>query len=646
MANNSAKLISVFLLSFAPPVKMTVAEWSARYRVIEKGNAEAGAVNLSRIPYQTEPMESFTDPDVIETALCWASQTGKTFLIQNLIGYLAHLDPCHILLKYPTADSAESFSKNKLSPMFEETPVLNGVFGDNKKKDSGNTIQLKRFKGGSIAFVGANSPSGLRQKSCRAVIQDEISADPLSSGNEGNPQKLADRRAESFNNAIFVKASTPTVKGQCAITEKLEQSDFRKWHVPCPHCNGVHALEWKNVIWDEGKPETARMKCPSCEKSYSDFERIKAIAKGRWIATKPENGKNKIRGYHLNCLYRLIGNKPQFENTLHQLAVEFLDAKRAGRESLKSFANTQLAEAWEETFDKIDTGTVIERAENYTPQTLPPAVKKITGGVDVQGDRLELFVIGWGDNEESWAVEYKIFNGDTRRSEVWDELREYILNATYKKTDNNLLPFSGVLIDSGHKQDDVLKFTAPLRRYAVFASKGYHKSGINPPPLLPPNASHNNKLKIPQWIVGVHAAKSAIYDRLTLKTSGAGFIHFPKGYGFDEKYFKQLTSEKRVQKFQYGKSFFDFKPEYHGQRNEALDTFVYALAANRLRVRPMPILSVKVEEVPPILPPVKEDTSWLPSPAELASTPQGAVTAKPYRYVPIDQRNKGGAMKF
>lgn len=619
--NNSSKLIGLFLSSFRPPVKMNVAQWSERYRVIEKGNAEAGRVNLNRIPYQREPMESFTDPDVKETVLCWASQTGKTFLLQNLIGYLADLDPCQILVKYPTQGSAESFSRNKLTPMFEETPRLSGLLGNNKQKDSDNTISYKRFKGGAISFIGSNSPSGLRQRSCRVVIQDEISADPASAGDEGNPQILADRRAESFSNAIFVKASTPTVKGSCAITEKMEQSDFRKWYVPCPHCAEKQSLEWANVKWDEGRPESARMECIKCKKHYSDAERIKAIAKGRWIATKPENAGNKIRGYHLNCLYRLIGNKPQYDNALHQLVCEFLVAKRSGTESLKSFANTQWAEAWEDTHQTLETDKIAVRGENYTPQSLPIEVQKITGGADVQKERIELFVAGWGESEECWAIEYKVFHGDTNKPGVWDEFREYLLNASYKKTDGNNLVFSTVLIDSGNgtQQNAILDFSAPLRRYGIYGCKGIERAGIHPPELV--KLSTNNARKIHQYMVGTRIAKTIIYDRLTLKEKGAGFIHFPKDQGFDDRYYKQLTSERKIQKYAHGRAYHTFIA-YKGQRNEALDVFVYALTANRIKNRTVPY--------------VNPNESKATGP--ITETP--AVIVQPVRkkYIPIDQR--------
>src|SRR5690606_9725082 len=172
---------------------ITVSQWTELHRVAESGTPEPGRINLNRIPYQREPMDSFLGDGLEHVVLCWATQTGKTFLLQNLIGYLASIDPCQILVVYPSIDGTTEFSNGKITPMFRETPILSSLLKDNKTKDSGNTIQKKRFKGGGISFVTAGSAKALRAKSCRCIIQDEISSNPINV--EGNPVYLADRRA-------------------------------------------------------------------------------------------------------------------------------------------------------------------------------------------------------------------------------------------------------------------------------------------------------------------------------------------------------------------------------------------------------------------------------------------------------------------
>jgi len=71
--------------------------------------------------------------------------------------------------------------------------------------------------------------------------------------------------------------------------------------------------------------------------------------------------------------------------------------------------------------------------------------------------------------------------------------------------------------------------------------------------------------------------KDAIYARLKLTEPGPGAIHFPPRLDVD--YFRQLTAERDVTRFEKGRSIHSWQPKRDGERNEALDTFVYAHAA-------------------------------------------------------------------
>jgi phage terminase large subunit GpA-like protein len=52
------------------------------------------------------------------------SQVGKTEAINNAIGYIIHHVPGPVLFVEPTVDIARAESKQRLSPMIEETPAL------------------------------------------------------------------------------------------------------------------------------------------------------------------------------------------------------------------------------------------------------------------------------------------------------------------------------------------------------------------------------------------------------------------------------------------------------------------------------------------------------------------------------------------
>jgi len=73
---------------------------------------------------------------------------------------------------------------------------------------------------------------------------------------------------------------------------------------------------------------------------------------------------------------------------------EFLKAKEDPFK-LKTWINTVLGETFEERGDSVDPTSLAARVERY-PAEVPNGVGVLVVAVDVQGDRLEVFVKGYG----------------------------------------------------------------------------------------------------------------------------------------------------------------------------------------------------------------------------------------------------------
>lgn len=112
----------------------------------------------------------------------------------------------------------------------------------------------------------------------------------------------------------------------------------------------------------------------------------------------------------------------------------------------------------------------------------------------------------------------------------------------------------------------------PARR--IWAIRGRGGPGI---PVWPRRPTRTNKGNIPLFIIGVDAVKDAVYARLRLAEPGPGAIHFRRR--LDADYFRQLTVERVVTRFERGRPIRSWQPKRDGERNEALDTTVYAMAA-------------------------------------------------------------------
>jgi phage terminase large subunit GpA-like protein len=241
----------------------------------------------------------------------------------------------------------------------------------------------------------------------------------------------------------------------------------------------------------------------------------------------------------------------------------------------------------------------------------------LTAGVDVQGDRLEVQVIAWGAGEESWACFYEVLQGDPAQASIWDEL-DALLLMSFRTQGGRTLRIRSASIDTGgHHAAMVHSFCRRRVSRRIYAIKGQ----AGPRPIWPKRGS-KSKTKDTVFIVGVDTAKDAIYGRLRIQKPGPGFVHIPSADGFGPQYVEQLTSEKVVTRFKEGRPYrvWDLPK---GKRNEALDTFVYALAS--LKSLPLRLDSKRAMEFANR----KEAERRDPAPSVPAPTPPEAPTPPP-----------------
>lgn len=626
-------IATAFKLLPNPPAQ-TVSAWADEHRYLSpEDSAEPGRWRTARMEPMRGIMDAFNDPLISEIVVPKATQVGWTAVLGNVVGYVMDRDPGPVLMVMPTDKLAEEWSKNRLAPMLRDTPRLRGKVKDAKSRDSGNTIMAKTFPGGRLAIIGANAPANLASRPIRIVLCDEVDRYPASAGSEGDPMMLASKRTATFWNRKLLKGGSPTIKGQSAVERDYNRSDKRRYFVPCPDCGEHQILRWEQVRWDkrkdaggktvEHRPETAHYQCEACGTLWTDGERWRAIASavekgGGWKPTAPFSG---IAGFHLSQLYSSWV-------TLREMVIEFLTAygKLPGTfkdlEKCKVFTNTVLAETWDLEGETVDAESINNRGEPFGPDDLPEAVQFASAGVDVQSDRLEVQVVCWGAGEECWAALYAVIPGDPARPQVWDELNALLLEPL-KTAGGRLVRIRATCIDTGgHHGAEVHAFCSRpgMRGRRVYPIKG----DDGPRPIWPVRHSYTKNKRL-LWIIGVDTAKDSIYGRLKIRPKAAGepnpgFIHFPipteaaRTEGFGPDYFTQLTVEKVVTEVnKRGKPQRGFVLPA-GKRNEALDTFAYALAARQaLPIRLKPVKAVAESETPEHAPAAQVEA--LPSPA-------------------------------
>jgi phage terminase large subunit GpA-like protein len=550
---------------FKSPPKLTVSQWADRERRLSsESSAEPGQWRTDRAPFQRAIMDAVADPTIREIVVMKSAQVGWTEILLNVVGYFVDLDPSPILMVQPTVEMGQAFSKDRLAPMVRDTPALTGKIADARSRDSGNTTLHKTFPGGHITIGGANSPAGLASRPIRVALFDEVDRFPASAGTEGDPVALGKKRTTTFWNRKILMGSTPTIKGESRIESAFEQGDQRYYMVPCPHCNERQRLVWAQVRWDEGLPETAHYVCQHCGTMLNDSDKLQMLREGDFVATKQANG---IASFHISELY-----SPWV--TWAEMARSFLEGKKLP-ETLQTWINTSLGETWEDRGETLEPQGLLARRESYTANSLPTGVLLLTAGTDVQDDRLEHTVWGWGRDEECFRVSHTVLKGDPGANALWAEHDE-LLKKRFRTDDGRELVVEACAVDSGgHHTQRVYEYCARRKKFRVWAIKGVAGQGRL---VWPRKASRAGKSSADLYPIGVDTIKDLIYGRLKrVAQPGPGYIHFDATS--DEATAEQITSETMVYRYVQGRRVRMWKPRSTSARNEQLDTFVYAYAA-------------------------------------------------------------------
>ena len=565
-----------FLEGLRPDLDLTVSQWSDMYRMLSsKASAEPGPWRTDRTPYLKEIMDCMSANNTTQKVVFMAgAQLGKTEAINNVVGYMIAHAPGPALFVQPTIEMAKRLSKQRLESLINETPCLAEKIAPARSRDSGNTMFSKEYPGGILLLTGANSATGLRSAPCRWILLDEVDAFPSDVDGEGDPCALAERRASTFSRRKIILTSTPTIRDMSRIETEYLASDQRRFFVPCPHCEHKQWLQWKNLQWRDGDPKTTAYVCESCGAHIPEHFKSEMLRKGEWRATATSEDPRTV-GFHLSSLYSPLGWK-----SWQEIVMEFLRSKNDAP-LLKTFVNTILGETWEEEIGaKLGADGLAERAEFYPASEIPRGASVVTAGVDVQDNRVAVGIYAWGSGEECWLISHGEVYGDPAGSKLWEQIDDLVLR-DYPVEGGGTTRISAIGIDSGgHYTSEVYTYARSRRGDGVFALKG--QSVRNKPPIGKPSKvdiSYKGKVlknSAEVYPVGTDTIKATLFGRLKHNEPGAGYIHFHAEAGHE--YFKQLTAELQVVRYVKGFAIREWKKKA-GDRNEALDCFVYSFAA-------------------------------------------------------------------
>lgn len=597
-----------------------VSEWAAENRYIPSDlSAKAGDWDNEFTPYLREIMDCLAPSSPARKI--WVrkgAQVGATTgLIENFIGYVVSHNPGGMLYVSADAGLTKQAVEMKVDQMLHHSGLLH-LLGppDGSKTRSGNTAELKQFPGGFLLAVGARNPGKLRSTAAKFALLDELDGMPRIAGGigteEGSPVQLIEKRTDNYEETRKILGLSTPLKLQTSLINPLFlHGDQRYYHVPCVHCDFYQPLDWHGVTeagkrygltWDVTKSgrlitDSVGYICAECAAIFYNYDKSNFLPRGRWVP-HAETQEEGTTSYHLPAFYSPVG---MYSWT--GIVKKWFNCWDVKKDKLKDidlfqqFYNLERGLPFEERGESPTAERVRDhRRAGYEDGEIPNvmAMKEtgapvilLTCAVDVHGDRLDVEVVGWCVQRQSYSIEWLHFEGDPDDLSAdgpWQELRHLIQDREWVADDQRKYGIIGTLIDVGwgEKADAVYEFCKEYAggvypvmgrksRIAGSAMKEFSQGESATGLLLYNVNSTFYKDRITSWL------KQEWTN--TQKFQPEGYPNFPSTRG--EDFYKEYEGEEKVElRDRITKQRKGFEWRRIGSRpNHAFDCRVYGMCA-------------------------------------------------------------------
>ena len=587
-------------------VTLDLDEWMDEYFVLPREtSSEFGRWRTDRFPPIRRIAKCLSPSSIAQEII--VAKGAQLFLTTLGIGwqlYSADCDPGPFQYLQRTKDDAKDYSEQKLKAFIKACKRVENTLGEGKPKRFANAWNMKAYPGGFISLTGANTSSELRARSIGKAHPDEEDTYEMNVSKEGAPIELLRKRMVNFPNRKMLRTSTPVLKELSTIWPAWEAGSQERYYVPCPHCNPraddaefMFWYEWEQIQWCKkldpltDLPTEIFLECPNCAGKIDDGEHKKwMLDDGDWFSEKLGSrqrvGDVLKPSFHISSLY----SPPGFFSWRDAVAEWFAYDRSKDLDKLQVFINQTLANTFYLQGSEISYSYLESRRESYAGNLgrwdVPNGVYCLTAGADVQDDRIEVEVVGWGAMDESWSVDYVVLIGDTAlmgnrlglnddgQPSVWKLLHDY-LSKKWVHECGAELPVEVSMIDSGHMTDQVhtfCRYREGMRVFPIKGDDGQGKGGWD--------RSKRRHEKYGTWLYWAHTfhLKNVLYHRLKIADPGPGYCHFPKKSIYGKKYFQGLTCERLRTKTVAGKQKLYWETP-SGARNEPTDCRSYATVA-------------------------------------------------------------------
>ncbi len=592
--------------AYIPPF----TEWAENNRYVPPGTSPfPGMHSRETAPHFEEILERLHPDDPSTWVVVMKSvQSTATYHAECAIGAWIKYKIGSIGYYTATQELAKARSSANIDPMIDYSGLADNVKPHSQRnaRKRADTTFYKEFLGGiKLTINSYGSIGGMKSNTIPFMILDEIDEARDELKNQGDIISLLEGRTIAIRNPKIFAMSTPTQMETSKIYKLFVTGDQRYYYVPCPHCGEYQTLVLKSGKLNYGLtftrekdkktgvkkliPDTVRYICQYCGKAFHESKKQEMLLAGEWRATADAEDP-KIHSYHINGLY-----SPEMFLSWERICRQYI-ASNFGEDLLKfkDFTINYLANPWARIESAKSWEELKARANDYTMGEPPDGPLRIYGGVDVQGDRLELMVVAVGRGMEKWVIDYQIFYGDPREEDnkCWAALEEFAYKTRYK-IKQVPVEISLIAIDCGYKPGEYRAKDWDSKAHTVFNFVGLRQdkfiavrgagemnASFDIIKAAPISSGNVGTLLTKRYDVNTHIIKEMIMRTIDLE-SGPQAIHFPR-YRIDagvrhevgDELFRGFLSE-RYQEVSPGKM--GWKKFY--RRNEPFDTFIYATAA-------------------------------------------------------------------
>jgi phage terminase large subunit GpA-like protein len=586
--------------SLTPREEISFAEWLPKNIKLVDGPNAGELWRADGAPYLVEIAQCLSDDDPCnEVSIRKSQQSGASILALAWSLFIADCEPANTLYATPGIEFLKDLNNAKLQPMIDGWQKHTRRDGSNgnrapiilpltARSAAGSTTYEKVFAGGRLWLGNAHSIMDMSGKTAKKGIRDEFSKWQNIPG-YGDPDTLFKGRFTAFRrrkNFKILNISTPEVDtgdpsgnidGHCRISLKFDQSDQRFWHCLCPECQKFFVHGFDRLSIDEKHPHRTVYRC-DCGHHVSEFERVDAVRRGKWIASAIDE-MQRHPGFHIDAFISLM-------MSYEAIAEDFLSSRKS-EIAKKDFSTLVLARAYRFRGDAPDHMRLFERREDYRRGHVPPGALLIGIAADVQKTGIYYEVLAVAPNRESWVLEADFLMGATtdHDSGAFLDLTKLYHRSWPDAYGNDRRPDTFV-VDANYNSGAVKTWT----RMHPGAQAIIGRDGWGRPPLsaaAPQDIDYRGKVMrggATVRFVGTWPMKSTFYAYLALNPTAfgsisiypVGFCHF--GQFLDESYFKQITSEHLVEKKVRGRKQ-QIWDSAAGAANHWLDCRIYNMAA-------------------------------------------------------------------